>query len=105
MGLSAQDLTNIMDTINCLNLMGHNVLIYIGVEFQQFTAFSVWLRHEIDIQAADPSSASAEEQAQKDTMVDHAKVLAYIQGPMTKSRLVDFFQTTEHKSQYRLDRA
>lgn len=102
LGLSAQVLTNVMDTINCLNLMGHNILIYTGIEFQQFTAFSLWLRHEIDTQAADPNSTSAEEQAEKDTMVDHAKVLAYIQGPMTKSRLVEILQTPDHDDQSEL---
>lgn len=92
LGLSTQDLTNVLDTINCLNLMAHYILVSAGLELQQFTAFSMWLRHEIDIQAADPTSASAEEVAEKDTMIDHAKVLNYVQGAMTKSRLVEFFQ-------------
>lgn len=72
--------------------MVHTILVYAGLELQQFTAFSVWLRNEIDIQAADPTSSSAEEAAEKDTMVDHAKVLDYVQGAMTKSRLIEFFQ-------------
>jgi anaphase-promoting complex subunit 4 len=72
--------------------MAHYILVSAGLELQQFTAFSMWLRHEIDIQAADPTSASAEEAAEKDTMIDHAKVLNYVQGAMTKSRLVEFFQ-------------
>jgi len=103
LGLSAQDLTNVIDTINCLNLMAHNILIHARGELQQFTSFSMWLRHEIDTQATDPSSASAEEMAEKDTLIDHAKVLDYIQGAMTKSRLVEFFQPPDLEGQMKHD--
>ena len=105
LGLSAQDLTNVMDTLNCLNLMAHNILIHAGLELQQFSSFSLWLRHEIDTQAADPTSASAEEVAEKDTLVDHAKVLEYIQGAMTKSRLIDYLPPPGPEDQPKLDLA
>lgn len=105
LGLSAQDLTNVIDTINCFNLMAHNILIHASIELQQFASFSMWLRHEIDTQAADPNSASAEEMAEKDTLIDHAKVLDYIQGAMTKSRLVEFFQPPDLEGQLKHDLA
>ena len=79
--------------------MAHSILIRASLELQQFTSFSMWLRHEIDTQAADPRSASAEEMAEKDTLVDHARVLDYIQGAMTKSRLVEFFQPPDLEGQ------
>ena len=105
LGLSAQDLSNVIDTINCLNLMAHNILIYASLELQQFTSFSMWLRHEIDTQVVDPSSASAEEAAEKDTLIDHAKVLDYIQGAMMKSRLVEFFQPPDLEGHLKHDLA
>jgi anaphase-promoting complex subunit 4 len=57
----------------------------------QFTAFSLWLRHEIDIQAAENSGSSPDDGSDKDALIEHAKVIDYIQGAMTKSRLAEFF--------------
>lgn len=54
----------------------------------QFAAFSAWLRREIEKQAADPTSVTAQEIAEKDMIFDHASVLEYIQGPMTQSQMV-----------------
>ena len=84
LGLSTQELNNVFDVINCLSLLAHNMLRYAGAELEQFTAFSTWLRHEIDTQAAETST---EDPAEKEVLIDHAKVLGYIQGAMTKSKL------------------
>ena len=88
LGLSTQDLDNILDTVNCLQLVGHRILIVSGLELRQFQAFSAWLRQEIENQATDTSSADSPE---KDTNVDHASTLEYIQGPMRQSGLTRFF--------------
>ncbi len=89
LGLSTHELNTVFDVINCLNLMAHNLLRYAGAELEQFTAFSAWLRHEIDTQAADMSST--EDPSEKDPIIDHVKVLGYIQGAMTKSKLAGIF--------------
>ncbi|KAI9808154.1 MAG: hypothetical protein M1825_004611 [Sarcosagium campestre] len=86
LGLSTQSLNNVMNVIDCLNLMAHNMLKYSGEELRQFSAFSTWLRHEIDTQAAE-LTASSEDLAEKDPGIDHAKVLDYIQGAMTLTKL------------------
>lgn len=84
LGLSTRHLNDVLDGINCLNLLAHNIVKYAGLELRQFVAFSSWLRHEIDIQAADPAS-SVEDPAEKERDIDYAKVLDYIQGPMMNS--------------------
>ncbi|KAL9132465.1 MAG: hypothetical protein Q9175_006363 [Cornicularia normoerica] len=88
LGLSTQEFDNVLDTINCLQLMTHQILITSGSELRRFLAFSAWLRQEIDIQASD---ASVAEFAEKDINVDHASTLEYIQGAMMQSQLTSFF--------------
>ena len=88
LGLSTLELDNIMDTINCLQLLVHRVLIFAGFELRQFLAFSTWLRQEIEIQSTDPPSHESNE---KDVHVDHASTLEYIRGAMLHSRLNEYF--------------
>ncbi|KAI9675657.1 MAG: hypothetical protein M1817_001024 [Caeruleum heppii] len=84
-GLNTRHLNHIFDVLDCLALLTHNILKYASLELRQFAAFSTWLRREIEVQATEASSV--EEAAEKDLALDYAKVLAYIQGPMTQSRL------------------
>lgn len=91
-GLSTQELDNTLDTVGCLQLVAHRILITAGLELRQFQAFSGWLRQEIDIQATDSSSS---ETTEKDINVDHASTLEYIQGPMLKSQLITLFNLME----------
>lgn len=84
LGLSTQELDNLLDTLSCLQLAAHRILIVAGTELRQFQAFSGWLRQEIDIQAIDASSSDTTE---KDVNVDHVTTLEYIQGPMMRSQL------------------
>ncbi|KAL8838983.1 MAG: hypothetical protein Q9170_001913 [Blastenia crenularia] len=88
LGLSTLELDNALDSANCLQLLSHHLLKCVISELKQFGAFSVWLRHEIEKQAADPSSATAQEIAEKDMGFDHVGILAYIQGAMTQSRML-----------------
>ena len=89
LGLSTQALNDVLDVISCLSLLAHSILKYAGTELRQFSSFSTWLRHEIDVQAADPMSA--EDPAEKDQTIEHANVLEYIQGPMRRSKLARIF--------------
>ena len=88
LGLSTLEFDNVLDTVNCLQLMAHQILITSGSELRQFLAFSAWLRDAIDTQASD---ASVAESAEKDIDVDYAGTLDYIQGAMTQSQLFSFF--------------
>ncbi|KAI9852491.1 MAG: hypothetical protein M1838_000585 [Thelocarpon superellum] len=93
LGLSTQDLDRVFDLLDCLALLAHTILKHTSVELGQFTAFSAWLRHEIDTQAAE-SSSSADDPAEKDPVLEHAVILDYIQGGMAKSKLCAIFPPT-----------
>ena len=88
-GLSLTDLNNVLDSTSCLTLLAHHILHRSGVESRLFTAFSTWLRHEIDVQSYDPGSSS-NDPAEKDIEIDYPKLLDYIKGPMMNSYLSKF---------------
>lgn len=104
LGLFTLELDNILDSVNTLQLMAHNILISICSELQQFYAFSSWLRQEIENQATDPTSATAQEAAEKDTSVDYGNTLEYIQGAMKESRLLELLgNRDDHRPKWDLD--
>ncbi|KAL1963582.1 hypothetical protein VTN77DRAFT_8027 [Rasamsonia byssochlamydoides] len=90
LGLETRDLQEIVDTVDCLHLLAHNILTHCSRELRDFLAFSKWLRHEIDMQTAEPMSQSLEELMEKSDMIDHGPTLDYIQGALTKSALRNF---------------
>lgn len=78
-----------MDIIASLTLVGHKILVMVMDELETFTAFSTWLRFQID-RLASPASAG-EELTEKEATLDVGKVLAYIQRYLTASPLAIFF--------------
>jgi anaphase-promoting complex subunit 4 len=98
-GLSTQDLDNILDTTSCLQLMAHHILITAASELRQFSAFSLWLRHEIEVQSVDTQASAAYEASERDNNIDHGSTLQYIQGAMHHSRLYTLFNIAELKEQ------
>lgn len=96
LGLSRQDLDKIMDTVSCLQLIAHQILIVSGNELRQFHAFSTWLRQEIDTQA---SEASGPESVNTATSIDHAGTLQYIEGAMMGSALDQYINLQPSSSQ------
>lgn len=98
-GLSTQDLDNILDTMSCLQLMAHHILIAAASELRQFSAFSLWLRHEIEVQSVDTHTSAAYEANERDNNIDHGSTLEYIQGAMHHSRLFTLFNIAELEEQ------
>jgi anaphase-promoting complex subunit 4 len=92
LGLETCALREIVDTIDCLHLLSHKILIYSSQELRGFLAFSKWLRHEIDVQSAEPMSQTLEELMEKSDLIDHGQTLSYIQEALTKSALQNFIQ-------------
>lgn len=90
-GLSTQYINRVLDTISGLNLVASRVLAYVVEELDLFAAFSVWLRREIDKLASEGSSSPSDESLEKESMIDHGKVLLYMQTGLTTSRLAPFF--------------
>ncbi|KAK6000042.1 hypothetical protein QM012_004030 [Aureobasidium pullulans] len=80
--------TSILSTLSSLQLLVHEAVQILGTEQRQFRAFSRWLRHQIDLAAADPDSLSAKDMAERETpQLDLPNTLAYLEGALTKSRL------------------
>ncbi|EEQ89710.2 hypothetical protein RJZ56_004714 [Blastomyces dermatitidis] len=98
LGLETTDLEKCQDTVDCLNLLSHKVLIHSSRELREFAAFAKWLKHEVDLQAADPLSATYEELTESSDSLDHGQILSYIQGAMTRSALQDFIQPVPAQS-------
>jgi anaphase-promoting complex subunit 4 len=92
LGLETSDLNAIVETLDCLHLLAHHILINANEELSQFNSFSRWLRHEIDMQSAEPMSQTLEELMEKTDMVEYPQTLKYIRGALTKSKLRDFIQ-------------
>lgn len=88
-GFTLQQTSRLMDIVQCLQLIGHKVLINVMDELDSFTAFSTWLRFQIDRLAS--SSSASEELTEKEATMDIAKVLSYIENYLIDSPLRLFF--------------
>lgn len=87
MGFTAHQIHLIMDTVACLRLVSSKILIQVIDELELFASFSTWLRFEIDRLASDSSAAPSEDMVEKESSIDHSKVLLYLQTVMTSSPL------------------
>lgn len=94
LGLETRDLQDIVETVDALHLHSHTMLTKSSAELAQFLEFSRWLRHEIDIQTAEPMSQTLADLQEKSDDIDHVVVLDYIQGALTKSALRLFISST-----------
>lgn len=90
-GFSSQHINRIMDIVASLHLVSSKILLQVVDELELFTAFSAWLRYEIDRLASDASSSANEDTSEKEASIDHSKVLLYLQTAMTNSPLAVFF--------------
>lgn len=90
-GFSSQQISLIMDTVACLHLVASRILIQVVDELDMFGAFSTWLRFEIDRLASDSSTNPVkDDELEKEAMINHSKVLFYLQKCMTSSPLEVF---------------
>lgn len=88
-GFTLNHINGLMDIVQCLQLVGHKILINVMDELENFTAFSTWLRFQIDRLAS--SSSMSEELTEKEATMDVGKVLTYIEHYLTDSPLKIFF--------------
>lgn len=88
-GFSVVQINRVMDIVASLTLVGHKILVMVMDELDNFTAFSTWLRFQID-RLATPASAG-EELTEKEATLDVGKVLAYIERYLTASPMAVFF--------------
>ncbi|KAF5017949.1 hypothetical protein F66182_10096 [Fusarium sp. NRRL 66182] len=99
-GFSVQQISRLMDIIQCLQLVGNKVLIHVMDELESFAAFSTWLRFQIDRLAS--SSSMGEELTEKEATLDVGKVLTYIEHYLTDSSLRASFEEIQ-KEDYEAD--
>lgn len=92
LGLDTPKLKAIVETLDCLHLLAHNVLKYANEELGQFNAFSKWLRHEIAILNSEPLSQTLEENLEKRDVFDVPPTVKYITGALRKSVLRNFIR-------------
>lgn len=92
LGLETSDLNGIMETLDCLHLLAHHIIINTNEELGQFVSFSKWLRHEIDLQSAEPMSQTLEDLLEKTDLMEYPQTLKYIQGALANSALRKFIQ-------------
>ncbi|KAL2871873.1 putative anaphase-promoting complex component Cut20/Apc4 [Aspergillus lucknowensis] len=92
LGLDTSDLNAIVETVDCLHLLAHHIIVNTNEELTQFHSFSRWLRHQIDMLSAEPMSQTLEELMEKTDLVEYPLTLKYIRGALTKSSLRNFIQ-------------
>ncbi|KAL1296712.1 hypothetical protein AAFC00_000186 [Neodothiora populina] len=86
--VSPEVFTSIIDALRMQQLLVHEAVQILGEESRQFRAFSRWLRHVIDIAAADPESVSAKDMAEREASnLDYPRILTYLEGALSNSRL------------------
>ena len=86
LGLDMQQLDQLFDTMDCLQLLAHTILVHASAELQQALAFSTWLRYELEAQTSGANSPGADA-SDKNAFLDYSKILDYIQGPLRNSPL------------------
>ncbi|CDM38272.1 hypothetical protein DTO013E5_8695 [Penicillium roqueforti] len=92
LGLDTTKLNAIVETLDCLHLLAHSVLTHANEEMGQFTAFSRWLRYEIQVLNSEPLSQTREELLEKRDLFDVPPTVKYIKGALTKSALRNFIR-------------
>ncbi|KAJ5901657.1 Anaphase-promoting complex subunit 4 [Penicillium taxi] len=92
LGLDTPKLNAIVETLDCLHLLAHKILIHSNEELHQFAAFSRWLRHEILILNSDPLGQTMEELVGKRDLYEIPTTVKYITGALRKSELRNYIR-------------
>jgi anaphase-promoting complex subunit 4 len=90
-GFTSQQISLITETVACLHLISSKTLMQVVDELDLFHSFSSWLRYEIDRLASNTSNSPNEDAIDKESSIDHSKVLSYLQNVMTTSPLANYF--------------
>lgn len=92
LGLDTPKLNAIVETLDCLHLLAHQILNHTNEELGQFQAFSRWLHHEILILNSEPLSQTWEELLEKRELYDVPVTVKYITGALRKSVLRNYIR-------------
>ena len=100
LGLNTQELDDILDTNQSLQLLSHHLLITTTTEFRQYSAFSAWFHKEIDVQSSEHGLSGLHDSVERESSINHAATLQYIQNAMCQSRLGAHLQEGSSKYDY-----
>lgn len=92
LGLDTPKLNAIVETLDCLHLLAHQILNHTNEELGQFGAFSRWLHHEILILNSEALSQTWEELLEKRNLYDVPLTVKYITGALRKSVLRNYIR-------------
>lgn len=101
LGFSAPQIALLLDTVASLSLVAEHMLTAVVDEIDIFATFTEWFKNEMYRVIID--KAPTEEQLEKESNINHSKVLMYIQNSLVDSKLKPFFgevTEVEVKEQY-----
>jgi len=88
LGLDANVVRKVMETIDVLGLVAEDLLLDVGIEIKEFAAFIKWLKWECEVEALEEGSERAEELRESWTGEGELKtVLDYVGGAIKESRV------------------
>lgn len=90
-GLAIKDIRRLMELVECLKLVFHKIMIYASNELDLFSAFSMWLGHEIE-RLSSTNSADSDKFADKEAAMDYSKILRYIEMSTKGNMVAPFLQ-------------
>lgn len=89
LGFSASQIALLLDTTASLTLVAEHMLTAVVDEIDIYSTFSEWFRTELYRVIVD--KAPTEEQLEKESNINHSKVLQYIQNSLLDNKLKPFF--------------
>ena len=96
LGFSAPQLALLLDTVASLTLVAEHMLTAVVDEIDIFATFTEWFKNEMYRVIID--KLPTEEQLEKESNINHSKVLMYIQNSLVNSKLKHFFgEVTEEE--------
>ena len=94
LGLDTKALSVVRETVECLNLLGHDLLKVVGKEIREFSCFLKWLRSETEVQGLEVGSERAEELREGSDAIEYRVLLDYVSGAMRQSGTLKYVRHT-----------
>jgi anaphase-promoting complex subunit 4 len=88
----------LVNIICCMRLIAHHMVLVAAEEYHHFIAFSKWLRHIIEVQNADPTSAAGDDVIEKDPGADYLSVFSYIRTAFEQSKIEQYLSSSHETS-------
>ncbi|EXJ92659.1 hypothetical protein A1O3_01211 [Capronia epimyces CBS 606.96] len=88
LGLDEKVVGRVRETVDALTILAEDLLLDVGTEIKEFTAFMKWMKFECEVEALEEGSERAEELRESWTGESEIMmVLEYVSGAMKETRL------------------